>query len=95
MLEYGENPEHLQNGCIEMKITIFAASGLKFDDPYLDDELTDSGRQRVTWTVQVFKCESCTRMRVRACISVNHSSTDPRTHFATGYAQSSLLQRSN
>eukprot|EP00802_Teleaulax_amphioxeia_P003602 Tamp_03605.p1 GENE.Tamp_03605~~Tamp_03605.p1 ORF type:complete len:928 (+),score=215.99 Tamp_03605:206-2989(+) len=55
MLEYGENPEHLQSGYIEMKITIFAASGLKFDDPYLDDELTDSGRQRVTWTVQNIK----------------------------------------
>ena len=28
MLKYGENPEYVQNGEIEMRITIFAASGM-------------------------------------------------------------------
>ena len=51
MLEFGENPEHVQNGTIEMKITIFAATGLQFDEPRLEEALTESGRQRVYWTV--------------------------------------------
>jgi hypothetical protein len=53
MLGYGENPEHIQNGFIEMTITIFAATGIEFYDPLLEENLTVTGRQRVYWTVQV------------------------------------------
>jgi len=54
-VEFGENPEHIQSGFIEMKITIFAATGLEYGDPELEDTLTESGRQRIFWTVQNLK----------------------------------------
>lgn len=52
---FGENPEHIQNGFIEMKITVFAATGIEYGAPELEPTLTDSGRQRVYWTVQNMK----------------------------------------
>jgi hypothetical protein len=57
MLGYGENPEHIQTGFIEMTITIFAATGIEFYDPLLEENLTVTGRQRVYWTVQVYEVE--------------------------------------
>ncbi len=45
------NPENLQNGCIEIKVTIFAATGFKLYTPEIDPVLKDTGRQRVYWTI--------------------------------------------
>jgi hypothetical protein len=45
------NFENLQDGFIEIKVTIFAATGFKLYTPEIDPVLKDTGRQRVYWTI--------------------------------------------
>uniref|UniRef100_A0A7S4PRR9 MATH domain-containing protein n=1 Tax=Guillardia theta TaxID=55529 RepID=A0A7S4PRR9_GUITH len=55
MLEYGKNRERVQDGHITLEIIIFAASGLRLEEPQLEPELTLSGRQRVNWVIHDLK----------------------------------------
>jgi len=55
MTNFGKNKEDIQLGQIEMRIEIFCASGIRLDDPELDEEITEQGRQRISWNVHNIK----------------------------------------
>mmetsp|Transcript_42211 Transcript_42211/g.99025 ORF Transcript_42211/g.99025 Transcript_42211/m.99025 type:complete len:894 (+) Transcript_42211:165-2846(+) len=55
MTNFGKNKEDIQMGEISMRIEIFCASGIRLDEPDLDDEITQHGRQRINWMVHNLK----------------------------------------
>lgn len=55
MTQFGTLPEDVQKGEITMEVEIFAASGIRTDDPEKEPELTESGRQRTSWTLHNIK----------------------------------------
>jgi hypothetical protein len=45
MLNFGKKPEDVQMGEIKMTVEIFAASGIRMEDPQKEPDLTQTGRQ--------------------------------------------------
>lgn len=55
MRNFGENPENVQMGEIQIQVDIFAAAGIEMADPEKETELTASGRQVCSKVCQVMK----------------------------------------